>query len=100
MGKCIWRKIASNILNGKLNPFNFIGYLWLPKKALIWKQIYLKRWRYKFIFVRKNVTTKAYRAEGVNFHISLTSALNGGERSASRPGPLFPREECPLVPAE
>jgi len=41
---------------------------------------------------------KTYGGKDVDFHALLTSALDGGERSATRPGHFTPRETAPLVP--
>jgi hypothetical protein len=38
---------------------------------------------------------KAYRGVGVQIHIFLTSALAGGEWSASRPGCFTPGQKAP-----
>jgi len=37
---------------------------------------------------------------GGALHAFLTSALDGGERSASRPGRFTPRERAPLYPLD
>jgi hypothetical protein len=43
--------------------------------------------------VVKQYTMKAYGGVDVQIHIFLTTALGGGELSASRPGPFTPREK-------
>jgi hypothetical protein len=43
---------------------------------------------------------KAYGGVDVWIHIFLTLALAGGEWSASRPGPLYPRGNRPRYPLD
>jgi hypothetical protein len=38
---------------------------------------------------------KAYWGVEINLHAFMTSVLDGGERSASRPGRFTPRERVP-----
>jgi hypothetical protein len=43
---------------------------------------------------------KAYGGVDEQIQIFLTSALVGGEWSASRPHPLYPRKKCPWYPLD
>lgn len=40
---------------------------------------------------------KAYGTVEVKLHTFLNSALDGGERSATRPGPVCPAEKTPIA---
>jgi len=50
-----------------------------------------------FLCLTKNHIMRTYESVEVQFHIFLTSTLDGGEWPASCPGCLTPRERAPSI---